>query len=122
MQDVCADDPVKGSELVLLIQVTMPLAWRPKPGFPIVDASALSSCLSETHLDFTAAMQSGLQDDLPGVMALHLHSLSTLCEEDVVDFYTGEPNRAPLHMRVSLCMTPTLLRLQLGCILSLALS
>jgi hypothetical protein len=38
-------------------------------------------------------MQSGLQDDLPGVMALHLHSLSTLCEEDVVDFYTGEPDR-----------------------------
>jgi hypothetical protein len=50
--DVCTDDPVKGTELVLLIQ-------------------------------------SGLQDSLPGVVALHLQSLCTLCEEDVVDFYTA---------------------------------
>jgi hypothetical protein len=32
VRDVCTDDPVKGTELVLLIQVTMPLASRPNPG------------------------------------------------------------------------------------------
>lgn len=68
-------------------------------------ACVLDVCVGDPvqGTELVLLVQEGLQDDAHGVAAMALESLAALCEQDVVDFYTGDK----LHVYLFFDWTPS---------------